>query len=197
MTTEQRRPRARRTDAVPATAEEVFLSHSMGEEKIISRMDMADGSSVTFDIKTATKRVLYRPTTWGWESAVVPSSNVVFLLQSGMKTQCGDCGGNCSPDPMTPTPNACPGREKFATSRCPGCRKVFYDFDSRVVEEHMNALVPQDEDEGTMINQEAYRGATPELRLKADSDQHIIAFHPTLAFRLGLISLSDLSQRRG
>ncbi len=188
MTTDAKRGARRLTAATPPTPEEIFLSHSMGNEEIVSRQVGTDGTVVTFNHKGAQMRVLYAPTTWGWESVQVPASNVMLLLASGMRVHCGDCGGDCSPDPMAPTPNACTGRPKFATSRCPICRRIFHDFAARVVEAHIITASPLDDEgsESTEINQETYSQATPSARLKALSDQHILAYHPADAPVLGL-----------
>ncbi len=176
------------SQATEPTAEEVYLSHSMGQEEVISRSVSNDGAVVTFNHKSSALRVLYRPTTWGWESVQVPASSIVLLLGAGMKVACGDCGGNCSPDPLAPTPNACSARAKFATARCPLCMRLFHDFGARVIAAHVNLAAPlQDEgSESTEINQEAYKLATPEARLKALTDQHILAYHPGDAATLGL-----------
>lgn len=179
--------RERRSTARPPTANELFLASALGEETVVSRSVGSDGSVATFTHKGSKLVVLYRPTTWGWESVQVPSPNVSMLLRSGMRPTCGDCDGDCSPDPMAPTPNACPGRDKFSTRRCPICTKTVYDFSSRIV--HPDAAIPmadEEENEGTEINDGAYTLATPAARTKTVLDQHILAYHPADAASLGL-----------
>ena len=184
MTNEAPTKRAR---SRPADATEIFLAANQGEVKISGIIPGQEGT--TFDHTGAKLVVLYRPATWGWESVEVPNTNMTMCLRAGMKVVCGDCGENCSPDPMVPTPNACKGRPKFATSRCPVCTRVFHDFESRKIPSHVALLamqVPNEEDEETMLNQDAYTAATPALRLKVMSDDHIVKVHPGSAPMYGL-----------
>lgn len=170
------------------TAEEIFLATSMGNEEVVSRIDTGGGGSVTFRHTGSKLVVLYRPVSWGWESVQVASSSMPDLLRNGMRTNCGDCNGYCSPDPMNPTPNACPGREKFATRRCPVCTNghVVYDYGARKVNTEFIPEAPQDGNEGTDIDDGAYSLATPAARTKADLDRHMLAYHPDEAAALGL-----------
>jgi hypothetical protein len=160
------------------TAEERFLAANTGEETITEHVTGVDGSGTTFTHKGPKLVVLYRQATWGWESVEVPSSNLTMCLGAGMKVNCGDCGGDCSPDPMRPTPNACPARQKFATRRCPICNKSVFDFGARTAIEMSK--------DDTDIDDGAYTQATPELRTRSVMDQHIMAFHPADAASLGL-----------
>ena len=128
--------------------------------------------------------VLYFPTTWGWEAREVPSTNIRMCIANGARYDCGDCGGDCSPDPMNPQFNNCSGRPKFATRQCPVCGKLIYDFGAR----HVNAELVATEEinpsraadaEGTLIDDGSSEVSTPATRTKADLDQHIIAYHRT------------------
>lgn len=165
------------------TATERFLAENQGDEVTTEHVVGADGSGTTFTHTGPKLVVLYRATTWGWESVEVPSSNMTMCLRAGMRIECGDCGHDCSPDPMRPTPNTCKGRAKFATRRCPICTKTVYDFGARTVNQ---SLVQTQGDEGTELDDSAYLLATPELRTRAMLDQHIFAFHPADAATLGL-----------
>lgn len=181
MTTEAPTKRKPRSKARTPNAVERYLAASMNVDPIEERRETnADGVLITGS--TTSLRVLYRPTTWGWESVQVPVTNLTMCLQNGMRVDCGDCHGNCSPDPMQPTPNACTGREKFATRICPECRKTIYDFGARVVHPHLSMLARIDEmdegNEGTLIEDDDIKDATPATRTRNDRDQHILAFHP-------------------
>lgn len=171
------------------TAEEIFLADSlnMGNEKIVSRIDDNSGASITFTHTSSKLVVLYRAVSWGWESVQVPASSVTELLRVGMKPRCGDCGGNCCPDPMNPTPNACPGRPKFATAVCPVCTNghVVYDFGARMVNTELLRAAPTEGNDDTDVG-DLYPGATPLIRIKAAMDKHMLAYHADEAAERGL-----------
>lgn len=209
-------PREAVPDAFEArrpTANEQFLARNIGEQtlrtqprgrspamqKFIASTQLQEGEEITEDadgtLHVGAKLVrLYRPTDWGWEPTNVPFTNVQMCLNSGFRTNCDDCRGDCQPDAMRPMPNSCPGRKKFATMRCPICRKVIYDFGSRNDGPAPKLARPMDDAEGndgTEIGHDAYTLLGPETRLKAAMDQHIDAYHRNSGMALGLVLPED------
>ena len=154
-------------------------------QEVSEDRSMSAGVLVTH--KTKGMVVIYHPVTWGWESVKVPIPSLASCLNRGFTVECGDCGGNCSPDPMNPTPNACPGRAKFATRRCPKCTKLIYDFDARNIHPVAleNQVLGRDTEEAD-IQDDSYERATPASRTKAKLDEHILAYHPSDATVYGI-----------
>ena len=131
----------RRSTARRPTVNEQFLANEIAQQavrsqprgrvrtpamqKFIARTVLQGGEEIIEDengVHVGAKLVgIYKPTEWGWESVQVPYTNVPMCFNSGFRVSCGDCGGNCQPDPLSPSPNSCPGRAKFATMRCPMC----------------------------------------------------------------------------
>jgi hypothetical protein len=185
-----RAPRTRAARAQEPSAEEIYMQdHENVVESVISRGIGSDGEAQKFTHITAKLVVMYFPTSWGWESREVPSTNMRMVRDAGARVNCGDCKGNCSPDPMNPQYNNCPGREKFATRQCPECGRLIYDFGARSVNADLldpnNAERMADAD-GTLIDDGAYRLATPAARTKVLLDRHLSRYHETAAQALGL-----------
>lgn len=188
----QRTPHSRARQASrPSPAERFLQEHENTTETLKERGVGSDGEAQNFTHIGAKMVVLYFPTTWGWESREVPSTNIRLCMRNGARYDCGDCHGDCSPDPMNPQYNNCLGREKFATRQCPVCGKLVYDFGARSVNADLimtadiNPSRVADAD-GTLIDDRSYESATPALRTKADMDRHIVAYHHEYAMSIGL-----------
>lgn len=184
------RPRTRAAQARRPSATEVFLQENEGvKETVRDRGVGSDGEMQTFTHTSAKLVVLYRATTWGWESVEVPSTNIRMCIEAGMRYNCGDCDDNCSPDPMNPQYNNCPGRPKFATMRCPNCGRLAYDFESRMVNadlmQGLNDVRVADAD-GTEVEDPAFAKLKPTDRLSALNAQHMRRYHPDEAEARGL-----------
>ena len=183
-------PGARR----PTVTERFLAMNFNAEEEEVETTSSSDGA-VTTKHTGAKLVLLYKATTWGWESVLVPSTNLNMLLGNGFRVDCGDCNGNCSPDPGSAAYNGCPGRPKFATMSCGICGKVAYDFGARVVHPDLlpqrpnpNLEAIKEMNEGTDVGEGVYTQATPRARLKAVMDNHIMAFHESDAASLGLMA---------
>lgn len=186
--------RARRPSAT-----DLFLDeHENKVETLQERAVGSDGEGQRFTHTTAALVVIYFPTPWGWESREVPSTNLRLCLSAGARYNCGDCDGDCSPDPRNPSYNNCPGRDKFATRQCAECGRLIYDFGARSVNAELlsdlNAARAADAD-GTLIDDGAYTLASPAARTKAALDDHIAGYHPLLARTLGLREPQRFSER--
>ncbi len=187
----ERTPKTRAVRARRPSPTEQFLEE---HENVVERFNEHgignSGESQNFTHVTAKLVVLYFPTPWGWESREVPSTNIrMCITEGGARYNCGDCGGDCSPDPMNPQYNNCPGRPKFATMQCPRCGKLNYDFDSRSVNadllaDHNPARTADAED--TLIEDPALALLTPAKRLSASIAQHMRRYHPDEAEARGL-----------
>lgn len=192
MTTEAQ-PRAPRTRArmarPPSGLERFLLENEDKRETVNERAIGSEGETQHFEHTTAKLAILYFPTAWGWESREVPSTNLRMCTNAGARYICGDCGGNCSPDPMNPQYNNCPGRPKFATMQCPNCGRLAYDFESRSV--NADLLTPLNEGraadaEGTLLEDPTFANLTPAMRLSALNAQHMRRYHPDEAEARGL-----------
>ena len=187
-----RTPRTRAARARRPSPTERFLEQNENiTEQVVDHQTGSDGEGQRFTHTGAKMIVLYFPARWGWESREVPSTNIRMCIATGARYDCGDCGGDCSPDPMNPQYNNCPGREKFATRQCQLCGRLFYDFGARSVNADLVLTSAVNEArtadaEGTLIQDDAYTLATPASRTKATTDQHILAYHPAAAATLGL-----------
>lgn len=191
----ERAPRTRAVRAQEPSAEEIYLQdHENQAETTRTRGVGADGEAQMFTHTTAKLVVMYFPTSWGWESREVPSTNMRMVRDAGARTTCGDCHESCSPDPMNPQYNNCPGREKFATRQCPECGRLVYDFGARSVNADLldrnNAERLADAD-GTLIEDDAYKLGTPAARTKVLLDRHMARYHETAAQALGLPADAD------
>lgn len=173
----------------PTPTDRFLDEHENQIETVQQRSVGSDGEGQRFTHTSAKLVVLYFPALWGWESREVPSTNIRLCLGAGARYDCGDCQGDCSPDPRNPEYNNCPGRDKFATRQCPECGRLVYDFGARSVNVELlsdvNAARASDA-AGTMIEDGAYTLATPTARTKATLDEHIAGYHPTMARTLGL-----------
>lgn len=182
------RSRARRAEA-PSEEEIYMQEHENVVERVVTRGVGSDGEAQQFTHTTAALTVMYFPTAWGWESREVPSTNMRMVRDAGARVRCGDCNTDCSPDPMNPQYNNCPGRDKFATRQCPECGRLVYDFGARSV--NADLLSPNNElrmadAEGTLIEDGAYTLSTPAARTKVLLDKHIQRYHENAAHALGL-----------
>ena len=181
---------SRASKAQLPSKEEIYLQDN--ENQVTTTRETAvgsEGEAQNFTHVTAKLVVMYFPTAWGWESREVPSTNMRMVRDAGARVDCGDCHDDCSPDPMNPQYNNCAGRPKFATRQCPECGRLIYDFGARSV--NADLLQPLNEDrmadaEGTLIDDGAYKAATPALRTKVLLDNHMRRYHETAAAALGL-----------
>lgn len=190
MVQSKARPRTRAVRAREQTEDEIFLEENA--DRVSRHMERGVGEygeAQTFTHTGADLVVLYFPTSWGWESREVPSTNVRMLMGAGARRVCGDCGTSCSPDPLNPQFNNCPGRPKFAARQCPVCGRLIYDFEARSVNADLLTDVnPADTDEadGVLISNDDYSSLTPASRTKAKMDRHIRAYHPETADAMGI-----------
>ncbi len=187
---QERTAPTRASKAVRPSPQDIFIEENADQmETVNERVSGSSGELNTYKHTTAKLVVVYFPTTWGWESREVPSTNVRLVVGSGARYNCGDCNGDCSPDPRNPQYNNCPGRPKFATMQCPQCGRLVYDFDARSV----NADLLQDSNpsrasdaEGTLIEDPVFATSTPTLRLTASLTNHMLRYHAEAAFARGL-----------
>ena len=186
----QIRPRSKAARARrPSPTEQFLIEKENRVEETHERAIGTDGEVQNFTHTGAALVVLYFPTSWGWESREVPSTNVRMCLGAGARIDCGDCHDNCSPDPMNPQYNNCEGRDKFATRQCQICGRLVYDFGARSVNADLLTEVNEgrmQDSDGTLIEDNSYVLATPAARTKSNLDQHILAYHPSDAASLGL-----------
>lgn len=190
MVTERTAPtraaRARR----PSPLEQFLEENENVAETLTERVTGSQGTGGVFTHTTARLVVLYFPMSWGWESREVPSTNIRLCIQEGgARYDCGDCKGDCSPDPMNPQYNNCSGRPKFATMQCPNCGKLSYDFDSRSVNTDLlrdSNPARSTDAEGTLLEDPALAAMTPTMRLSASIAQHMRRYHPDEAEARGL-----------
>lgn len=178
--------RARRGEAL--SDDEIYLqAHEDQMSTVKSRSIGEQGEAQSFEHRTADLVVIYFPTSWGWESREVPSTNLRLVTHYGARVRCGDCGGNCSPDPMNPQYNNCTGREKFATRQCPECNRLVYDFGARAVNQDLLQPVNDARDsDANAIDDDAYKLSTPAARTKVLLDNHLRRYHMDAAQALGL-----------
>lgn len=186
MVTPTRASRAAR----PSALEQWLDKNEDTVSKTVERYVGDGGEGVMITRTGQSLKVLYFPTTWGWESREVPSHNVRSCVnEGGARYDCGDCGGDCSPDPMNPQYNNCPGRPKFATMQCPDCGRLAYDFESRSVNSDLlrssNELRAM-ESEGTLLKDPTMEELSPTLRLSTLNAQHMRRYHPDTAEARGL-----------
>ena len=191
MTQQRTAPTRAQKARRPTPTEQFLQEHENTVETLRERGIGSDGEGQQFTHIGAKMVVLYFPTTWGWESREVPSTNIRLCISNGARYDCGDCDDDCSPDPMNPQYNNCPGREKFATRQCPVCGKLVYDFAARSVNADLIATADINpsraaDADGTLIDDHSYEAATPALRTKADLDRHIVAYHLEYAMSIGL-----------
>lgn len=187
------------------TATEVFLDANADvEQKTVEVSTGSEGEGQTFTHTTAKLKVVYFPTTWGWESREVPSTNLRLVVGAGARINCGDCNGDCSPDPRNPQYNNCPSRPKFATMQCPTCGKLAYDFDARSVNaDLLNGQNPARaaDAEGTLLEDPAFASTTPTQRLSALVTAHMRRYHLDAAEARGLgregSALAQIQQQGG
>lgn len=178
MTTEaidRRRSARAREESAPVITEE--MTFSLGRQRLGPAGDDVSGGVTEQRQETFT---LYKKMSYGWKPTLVRGGAVDECIKSGsFRFECGDCGGHCGLDP-----NSCPGRKPLPFRRCPvaGCGKKVYDT--------LDVDLGGTEEEETPgeIRDEAYAASTPETRTKVKLDQHIIAFHPSEAQRLGLVT---------
>ena len=180
----------RASRAVRPSPQEIFVEENADTMQTINeRGTGSSGESQTFKHTTAKLVVVYAPTSWGWESREVPSTNVRLVIGAGMRYNCGDCNGDCSPDPRNPQYNNCPGRPKFATMQCPVCGKLAYDFGARSVNaDLLNGVNPSraSDADGTLIEDPVFAGTSPAQRLSASLSTHMRRYHEIEAEARGL-----------
>ncbi len=170
--------------------QEVFIEENADvQETRVEKSTGTQGEGQTFTHTTSKLVVIYFPTTWGWESREVPSTNVRLVTGAGARYNCGDCDGDCSPDPRNPQYNNCPGRPKFATMQCPVCGSLRYDFDARSVNVDLlqgNNPSRTADAEGTLIEDPLFATSTPVQRLTANLTNHMRRYHAEAAEARGL-----------
>lgn len=141
-------------------------------DEAFTNEDTADDSA-RIQHETAGKVTLWEPTQYGYMPKSISAANIEANLDMGWLTECGDCGGNHDGNL-----NACPERTKRPTGHCPVCRKQFFDRGTE-------ANVSEGVDEAEV---EIYaNSSTPQQRLKADIDLHIIVYHPADSAAYGAI----------
>ena len=110
----------------------------------------------------------------------VPAARLLENRKDGWFTSCPECHTDCSPNP-----NECPARVKAKNyklaTRCPVCNKSFYD-PGPLPKKEVNLNEPG------MVNFDDYDD-NPQSRVKGLRDDHIRAWHPTIARRMGLFAL--------
>ncbi len=195
MTNETRTNAPTRELRKPSSRERFLATHANQTEESVVNYRGSEGEPVRATHIGASLVVMYRPTTWGWTSTPIPASNIEMCMAAGFREFCGDCGGDCDPDPFNHQYNNCPGREKFATLRCPECHNTYYDFAARNIHpDNAMAAVEHEGDAGTEI-ENPYGATSPEVRLKVEMDRHIARYHSGTAQRLGLQD-ADMEGRR-
>ncbi len=195
MTSEPVAPTRASRASRPSSTELFIEENADVQQTTTERAVGSEGEGQTFKHTTSKLVVVYFPTTWGWESREVPSTNLRLVTSAGARINCADCEhtaptyGNCSPDPRNPQYNNCPGRPKFATMQCPMCGRLQYDFDARSVNADLlsdaNPSRASDAD-GTLIEVPQLAASTPTQRLTASLTQHMQRYHALAAEARGL-----------
>ncbi|MGD9827133.1 MAG: hypothetical protein AB7E70_20155 [Hyphomicrobiaceae bacterium] len=179
-TLERRKSAREREAAAPVIDERTVIS--LDQESLPPAAEQLPGTANT-DQSSMTQRrqlsyTLYKKVDYGWKPTIVKAGSVEACLKSGaFRMECGDCGGHCGLDP-----NSCPGRAKLPFRRCPVCRKAIYDTIDDL------SKVEDGELEEGEIRDDTYALSTPEARTKVKLDNHLVAFHPSDAQRMGLLS---------
>lgn len=108
----------------------------------------------------------------------VTTNNLLESRGGGLRLTCPLCGSeHANPD----DPNSCPAQEKLKWGRCPmpQCgKRIHDDLREGTVTEQL----------GDDPNQVALAfTSTPESRIKARVEQHVVVYHPRLAQEMGLM----------
>lgn len=108
---------------------------------------------------------------------IVPAKNMLMNVRNGWLMRCPDCGTDCHPNP-----NECPDRKASGefklNTRCPVCNKRFFDAGPLPV------TAAGSNDAGFVQFDDLVD--SPESRIRAMRDEHILGFHPSIARRMGL-----------
>lgn len=164
------------------TTEDIFASdanrrlHEEGEHAIVRG---------TVTTRTARKVTVFVPTDMGYVPRLIKRAGLGQALKGGARTACPDCGRtDCCVDPRTGRFsgdwNACAGRPKRPFMRCPRCAKRFHDLlpTGQVAEREADAME---------IASTTYAQVSPEKRIQARMDQHLLAYHPEEAAAFGIV----------
>ena len=127
------------------------------------------------------KIIMFKPDEYGrYTRKLIPAKRMFENMKDGWLTVCPACHTDCNPNP-----NKCEARVKakafLKNTRCPTCRKPFYDPG-----EQPNSRNTDEKDPGSVDFDDF--DDTPESRVKAMRDDHIRASHPTIARRMGLFA---------
>jgi hypothetical protein len=131
---------------------------------------------------TSGRVLLWQPTRQSrWIPKTVSAGNIRENFDMGWRTECGNCGTthNIEADPIGGADlNACPALEPLAVAYCPVCGGKFIDpgeEEKRNVQRDPNAIALYD------------KVASPETRLKAILDLHVLSYHKNDAAAYGIV----------
>lgn len=124
---------------------------------------------------------LYRPTDYGWMPQEVPETRLDTCLDAGWATECQDCRGHCGQGEDRADLNSCPGRELRQYDFCPRCSKKFFDPQP---DPKLNTRIVEDENRVSVYGSRDV--TTPAIRIRANIDEHILAYHPNDAPTYGI-----------
>ena len=138
--------------------------------------DMHAGDQGSIAHVTPALVTVWKPGPQGYRPVLVPSSNLSVVLDAGFLPYCPDCGR----DECGGGVNDCPERTTRQFARCPICRKRVYDYAITA------PVIPEDVQDPNEIVDLGYLEPTPERRIRALLDQHMLAYHPREGAALGL-----------
>lgn len=125
-----------------------------------------------------------------WQPRNVPVKNLSDQFRQGARANCPLCNTRTC-DGM----NGCAGKEKVAVILCPVCSKVLYDNPGAAEAAGQRRLLSEANREMLVEGGEDDSLTTPQARLRAKRDRHIVAFHPEEGMAMGLRGSDTLPSR--
>lgn len=139
---------------------------------------------------TSSRVTVWQPTDNGrWVPKEISSTNLAENFEMGWRTECGNCmtTHGIEDDPIAGADiNACPAVPKLLVAYCPTCAK-------KVVDPGMAQTAKGVRDENAVDLYQ--KQSTPETRLRAQMDLHILTYHPNDAAGYGIVDTRPVPGR--
>lgn len=184
------------------TAEEVLMAEAEGAGVIETEEDINAALGDSEDRLEGEDYGTVRHTTPGlvqvyklqangvWKPVPVPVKNLNDQFRQGARANCPLCNTRTC-DGL----NGCEGKEKVAVMLCPVCEKVFYDDPKAAERAGQNRMLSAANREMLVDSDDTDGLKTPQARLKAKRDRHIVAYHPQEGMAMGIHSSDALPSR--
>lgn len=175
------------TAAPPPSQRQIMLARESTSKvatlEDLSDSEMEEGSKGKVRHTTDGRVTLWQPWRDRWipKTVSASASNLENLFDAGWRTECGNCGTNhgIQQDARKGADiNACPKVPRLGLAYCPTCGARFHD----------PGMTPKTDAEPDPAALNLYAtSSTPESRIRAQLDLHILTYHPADAAGYGIV----------